>query len=239
MRGPAVSAGNAGFTLLEALIATLLMGVIMAALANVTAQWLPGWDRGVARLQRVEAMAVGLDRLVGDIAAAEIVSAGDSKSPPLFDGGDLSVTFVRTMLNPNASRGLEVVRIAGVSDDRGPVVVRSTAPFAPGGADAGSADTILFSNPVAMVRGPFSIAFSYAGPDRVWHADWRQQPVLPRAVRVLLRDLATSTTLAVSTTTLVHAELAASCAWAQSISDCPGLVSHDTSARAGDLTVAP
>jgi general secretion pathway protein J len=193
----------------------------------------------VARLQRVEAMALGLDRLVGDIATAEIVSAGDSKAPPLFDGGDLSVTFVRTRLNPNATGGLEVVRIAGLSDERGPVVVRSTAPFAPGGVDAGGADTILFSNPVAMVRGPFGVAFSYAGPDRVWRDQWRQQPVLPRAVRVLLRDLATSTTLAVSTTTMVHAELPASCTWARTVDDCPALVNHNTSAQAGGPNGTP
>jgi general secretion pathway protein J len=232
MSNPAVSAGDAGFTLVEALIATLLMGVIMAALATVTAQWLPGWDRGIGRLQQVEAMAVGLDRLVNDVAAAEIVSTGDVKAPPFFDGGGLSVTFVRTILNPNATRGLELVRIAGTSDERGPVVVRSTAAFAPGGADAGSADTVLFSNPVAMIRGPFSVAFSYAGPDRVWHDDWHQQPTLPRAVRVLLRDAVTSTTLAVSTATLVRVELPAMCTWATTVAGCPQLGGQSGAAQA-------
>ena len=37
---------RAGFTLLEALVATALMGLILAALATITAQWLPNWDRG-------------------------------------------------------------------------------------------------------------------------------------------------------------------------------------------------
>lgn len=31
----------AGFTLIEALVATLLMAMILSALATVTAQWLP------------------------------------------------------------------------------------------------------------------------------------------------------------------------------------------------------
>ena len=71
MTPTAAQSGNSGFTLVEALLAVLLMSIIMAALASVTAQWLPSWDRGVGRLQRIEAVADGLDRLAGDIAAAD------------------------------------------------------------------------------------------------------------------------------------------------------------------------
>ena len=208
MTPTAAQSGNSGFTLVEALLAVLLMSIVMAALASVTAQWLPSWDRGVGRLQRIEAVADGLDRLAGDIAAAEIVSAGRN-APPLFDGGELSVAFVRTILSPNAAGGLEIVRIAELSDERGPVLVRSTAPFTPN--VTGGADSISFVNPVALIRTPYRVTFSYAGPDRVWHDTWHQQTLLPRAVRVRLRDAATSTTLAVSTTALIHAELRASC----------------------------
>jgi general secretion pathway protein J len=236
MRRPDVTSGDAGFTLVEALLATVLMGIIMAGLAAVTAQWMPSWDRGIGRLQRVEILALGLDRVVADIAAAKIISTGDGKGPPLFDGGELSVTFVRTRLNPNASGGLEIVRLAEVADERGPVLVRSTAPFVPT-ADAASADAILFSNPVTMVRAPYRVAFSYAGPDRVWRDTWHQQTVLPRAVRVQLRDLATSATLAVSTTALIHAELPASCTWPTAVTRCPGLLGPGTAAA--DLNGPP
>jgi general secretion pathway protein J len=50
----------AGFTLVEVLMATALMGAILAALATVTAQWLPNWNRGFARVQRTENLALGL-----------------------------------------------------------------------------------------------------------------------------------------------------------------------------------
>ena len=43
---------EAGFTLIEVLMATLLMTVILAALATVTSQWLPNWNKGMARVQR-------------------------------------------------------------------------------------------------------------------------------------------------------------------------------------------
>ncbi len=68
--------GIAGFTMVEALLATALMGVILSALATVTAQWLPNWNRGFSRVQQTEHLALGLERVVADLAAAEFVSVG-------------------------------------------------------------------------------------------------------------------------------------------------------------------
>ena len=59
-----------GFTLMEALVATALMGVVLAALAAITAQWLPNWNRGIARVQRSELLSVSLHRLIADLEAA-------------------------------------------------------------------------------------------------------------------------------------------------------------------------
>ena len=67
------SRGEAGFTLIEVLMATLLMTVILAALATVTAQWLPNWNRGIARVQRAERLAMGLDRMAADLSVAEMM----------------------------------------------------------------------------------------------------------------------------------------------------------------------
>jgi general secretion pathway protein J len=212
---------NAGFTLVEALVATLLMAFILGALATVTAQWLGNWDRGFIRAQRVELLAAGLERVVADLAAAEIVSPGGGNDPPLFDGGELSVTFVRTALGPNTSHGLEVVRIGETADSRGPALVRTTAPFVPIAAGA-RGDQLNFGNLVVMIRAPYRISFSYAGADQVWRETWRGAKQLPRAVRVSVRDAATSRTLATSTSTLVHAEIPARCTW-PTTTECPGI----------------
>ena len=212
---------NAGFTLVEALVATLLMAFILGALATVTGQWLPNWDRGLLRAQRVELFAAGLERLVGDLAAAEIVAAGGANDVPLFDGAELSVTLVRTTLGPNTANGLEVVRVAETSDARGPALVRMTAPFVPMAAGARDADQLHFSNPVVVIRAPYRVSFSYAGADGVWRDTWRGAKQLPRAVRVSVRDAATSRTLALSTSTFVHAEVPPRCALARTTIDCP------------------
>ena len=104
--------GTDGFTLIEALAATVLMGMILAALATVTAQWLPNWDRGFARVQRSELLDLALERMIADLAAAEFVSPSRKTTQPLFEGAELSVTFVRSAFGPNVRGGLEIVRIA-------------------------------------------------------------------------------------------------------------------------------
>jgi general secretion pathway protein J len=210
---------TAGFTLIEVLMATALMGAILAALATVTAQWLPNWNRGFARVQRSEQLGLGLERLIADLAAAEFVSPGRGTVTPLFDGAEQSVTLVRTAIGPNARAGLDIVRMAEVGSDRGPALVRTRAAFVPA-AEGRNAMPTNFAEPVVLVRAPFRVLFSYAGPDRIWKNTWRGAPLLPRAIRATVRDSTTGQTLATSTATLVHAEVPVDCLTSESIRDC-------------------
>ncbi len=219
---PTRRAREAGFTLIETLIATALMAAILAALATVTAQWLPNWNRGFARIQRSEGLALGIDRLVGDLAAAQFITAGREFTQPVFEGGALAVMLVRPTFGPNALPALDVVRIAETAAERGRVLVRTHAPYVP--IVTGVNDRIQpnFTDPVVLIREPYRVSFSYAGPDRVWKQSWRNSDVLPRAIRVMIRDLATEQILAVSTATPVHVELPAQCVSAQKVASCTG-----------------
>ena len=210
---------SAGFTLVEALLATALMGAILAAIATVTAQWLPNWNRGFLRVQGTETLAAGLERIVADLAAAEFVTAGAAVRQPVFDGTELSVTFLRSALGPNTRPGLELVRISEMGGDKGLMTVRTRAPFMPMGRDGVSPQPAP-ANPVVLVRAPYRVTFSYAGPDRVWRNIWRGEGSLPAAIRVQLRDATTDRTLSVSTATLVHADMPADCVAAEVIADC-------------------
>jgi general secretion pathway protein J len=111
-------AGEAGFTLIEVLLATLLMTVILAALATVTSEWLPNWNKGMARVQRAERLAMGLDRIVADLSVAEIIAANSDARKPLFEGSELAVTFLRTAVGPNARPGLEIIRFIEKADSQ-------------------------------------------------------------------------------------------------------------------------
>jgi general secretion pathway protein J len=209
----------AGFTLVEALLATALMGVILAAIGTVTAQWLPSWNRGFERVQRAELLAVGLERIVADLAAAEFVTAAGGAAPPAFDGSELSVTFLRSALGPNTRPGLEVVRIAETGGEKGLMTVRTRARFLPAGRDGASVQPAP-TDPVVLLRAPYRVTFSYAGPDRVWRNIWRGERMLPKAIRVQVRDAATDRTLAVSTALLVRADMPADCILAEVLADC-------------------
>ena len=212
--------GEAGFTLIEMLLAMVLMVGILAALASVTSQWLPNWNRGFAHVQRTELFGLGLERLVADLSAAEFVTANGKAKKPLFEGDELGVEFVRAAIGPSARPGLEVVRISTVSDNRGLALVRSNAPFVALPENAKLRDLSTFSGQVAIIRAPYRAYFSYAGPDRVWQNNWRDADRLPIAIRVLVRDAATQHTLAVSTATILHVSVPAECATAQDPKKC-------------------
>jgi len=224
----------AGFTLLEALIATALLATILAALATITGQWLPNWNRGFVRVQRSEQIALGLERIAADLAAAEFISAGRDLLQPVFDGRALSVTFVRTTLGPGAGAGLEMVRIAAITDERGPVVVRTRAPFEPVRKGTNDRNEPRFADPVVLVRAPYRLSFSYAGVDRVWRDVWQQQLQLPIAIKLTVRDATTRETLAVSTATVVHAGIPAQCISAKSLAECISSLEQAPSSQPGD-----
>lgn len=207
---------DAGFTLIEVLIATLLMTMILAALATVTAQWLPNWNRGMLRVQRTERLALGLDRIATDLAAALTIPPNIANGLPVFDGGELAVTFVRAAIGPNAGVGLEAVRIAETADDQGFALVRERTSFAPLPPGA----ILAFANPVVLVRAPYRVSFAYAGPDRNWQPTWRDAPVLPSMIRISVRDAATGRLVAASTAVPVHVNAPASCAGTKTAATC-------------------
>jgi general secretion pathway protein J len=220
------AADTAGFTLVEMLVAMLLMAMIVGALTTVTAQWLPAWSYGFSRLQRTELMAIGLDRIARDLADAAFISADRKNKSPFFDGADLSVVFVRPAISPNARGGLEIVRISESADQQGRLVARAAAPFAPGQISAGQ---INFANPVVLIRAPYRLLLAYAGKDRLWKSNWHGEKVLPSAVRLTIRDAATDRPLAASTVVDIHAEVSADCAQSTSDDACGG-----SKADAGD-----
>ena len=208
--------GEAGFTLIEVLVATLLMTVILAALATVTAQWLPNWNRGLNRVQRAERLAQGLDRIVADLSVAKMIPVNKDAKLPLFEGSELAVTFLRTAVGPNARPGLEIIRLVEKADSQGLAMVRERAPFAPMPSDG----QIRFADQVVLIRSPLRVTFAYAGPDQVWQPDWRGQKELPNMVRVTVRDSATGQVLAVSRAATVHVNASAECARSKNATTC-------------------
>jgi general secretion pathway protein J len=225
--------GEAGFTLIEMLIATVLMVFILTALATVTAQWMPNWNHGMARMERDERFAFGLNRIVEDLAVAEFVPANTTVKTPYFDGRELSVSFVRTAIGPSSRPGLEIVRFQEMADAGGPALVRSRAPFVPMDASAQA----RLADPVVLIRSPYRVMFAYSGADDTWQPTWRNAVEMPKRVRITVRDGITQQRLAVSTAALVHIDLPAACVREKNVNQCLTQIAQGTAA-AGNQTPA-
>jgi general secretion pathway protein J len=191
----------AGFSLIEAMATLALTAIIIMALSSVAGQWLPNWRRGFVDLQRADLLGVGLERVVDDLSAAEYVTPSASVPGPLFEGDATSVTFVRSAIGPDAYPHLEIVRLAEIKETRGLAIVRTRARFAPTAPrpPGAHAPAIAFGDPVTLIRAPFHISFSYAGPDRLWLPSWKGRRDLPEAVRISVRDTVANRVLAAST----------------------------------------
>ena len=79
---------------------------------------------------------------------------------------------------------------------------------------------IRFADQVVLIRSPFRVSFSYAGPDQVWQKEWRGQKKLPDMIRFSVRDIATGQVLAVTSATNVHVNAPAECARAKNPVQC-------------------
>jgi general secretion pathway protein J len=198
--------GEAGFTLIEALVALALTGLVLSALGTITAQWLPSWNRGLDRIQQSELIGTAMQRIAADLAAAEYVPPSRDRRKPLFDGSALSVTFVRTSLGPNVGVGLDVVRIGETSEQGGLVTVRTRAAFAPLPPGVSLSEQIQPSEPVVLLRPPLRLSFGYAGPDRVFRDSWHDADRLPAVIMLTVRDGRSERVLSVSTATPVHVD---------------------------------
>jgi len=198
--------GEEGFTLIEALVALALTGLVLSALGTITAQWLPSWNRGLDRIQQSELIGIAMQRIAADLAAAEYVPPNRDTRKPLFDGSALSVTFVRTALGPNVGVGLDVVRISETTDQGGLEAVRTRAAFGPLPPGVSPSEQIHGSDPVVLLRPPLRLSFSYAGPDRIFRDSWHDADKLPAAILLTVRDGRSERVLSVSTATPVHVD---------------------------------
>ena len=197
--------GEGGFTLIEALVALALTGLVLSALANLTAQWLPSWNRGLDRIQRSEMVGITLQRLADDLADALPVPASASDMGPFFSGSEQSVTFVRTALGPNAGPELDVVHLGETTDKAGLATVRSRTQFRPMPPNASASNQFHFREPVVLLRAPYRLTFAYVGDDdEEWQSSWRDPGKLPSRIKFTVRD--SSNGRAISTVTSIHVQ---------------------------------
>jgi general secretion pathway protein J len=185
-----------GFTLVEVLAAFAIGAVIIAACAALIHNVALNFDRGTKTVDVAERFVLAIDRLSADFASVRAVARRSEAGPALAflgepGGGQTpgKILFVAAAPVTGAPPGDEVVMLTIEQDEKVMRLVRRRASW-PG--PASSFDDVAPDNPVVLIEGKWSISFLFGRltPERAlaWHSSWIGEAMLPRFVRLMVRD---------------------------------------------------
>jgi general secretion pathway protein J len=184
--------GDAGFTLVELLVAITLFALMTTVLVGGFRFGARVWessdagagsvlDSGSAYALTRRTLASALPILDGEPAAAEPYVA--------FAGSPSTVSFIAPAPAQAFPGGLYQVAFSLVPGDRGVSLVMQVRPHLPRLATAAA---LQGERSVVLVQGAGGGEFLYFGPgsagaERSWQGDWQQRTALPDLVAVRLR----------------------------------------------------
>jgi prepilin-type N-terminal cleavage/methylation domain-containing protein len=185
-----------GFTLVEVLAALAIGAVIIAACAGLIHNVVLNFDRGTKTVDVAERFVLAIDRLTADFASARAVARRTEAGPALAflaePGGGRTpgkIVFVAAAPVTGAPPGDEVVTLTVEQDESVIRLVRRRASW-PG--PTSRFEDVAPDNPVVLIEGKWSISFLFGRltPERglAWYSSWIGEAMLPRFVRLLVRD---------------------------------------------------
>jgi len=194
-QSPHMSA-HGGFTLVEVLAAFAIGAVIIAACAALIHNVALNFDRGTRTVDVAERFVLAIDRLSADFASARAVARRSEAGPALAFVGEPGggqtpgkIVFVAAAPVTGAPPGDEVVMLTVEQDEKVMRLVRRRASWL---GPASSFDDVAPDNPVVLIEGKWSISFLFGRltPERAlaWHSSWIGEAMLPRFVRLMVRD---------------------------------------------------
>jgi general secretion pathway protein J len=178
---------QAGFTLVETLVAIALLSLLTAALTASLRFGLDAWAKGTAHSDQLSRTLTvqGLLRRTLQEAYPYFVFNDPACQCVDFDGARDALMFLAYAPAALGGSGrsrfrLSVTRHEGLSD----LVMTSQAELAAGGSPSSEEKTLL--------AGAASVEFSYFGRLRTesgakWHDQWSRQTVLPQLLRIQVR----------------------------------------------------
>jgi prepilin-type N-terminal cleavage/methylation domain-containing protein len=215
-----VRAGCDGFTLIEVLAALAIASVIIVASAALIRNVALFFDRGTRGVTEAERLMLAVERLAGDFSSARFVSrktddgvAAAFAAEQASSERPASIVFVGAGRSVSGARADDDLISLTVEED-GEVrrLVRRRATW-PGPRTRFEDETL--QDPVVLIEGKLDISFGFGRvtPDGAltWYANWAGEWVLPRYVRLILRDRATGADLLGEADFVVRADAPATC----------------------------
>ena len=208
-----------GFTLLELLAALAIGAVILAAVAALVRNVALNFDRGTRTVNEGEHLLLAVERLAADIGGARFVTvAGAATATVAFFGevgGDSQsgkLVFVGPGGIGSSREGEELVGLTVEQDGDVARLVRRSAPW-PGPRTR--LEDVMLDDPVTLLEGNLLIEFNFGRLNDggvAWSDAWKNQPVLPRFVRLRLRNRATGVDVMAPTDFVIRADASGGCA---------------------------
>ncbi len=185
-RGPA----NAGFTLVELLVALALLGLLASLMFGGFRFGVRAWERVGAHADHASDIqwAQGFLRRRPNEAALVRAAIEDRNPPVLFDGGPNSLAFVTVLPVYGDVGGHSVLRLSLRPGKTGGELVLGWAPHR---FDAEDLEDELVDERV-LLDGVERIELAYHGrqdpdsPRASWLSEWREADALPGLVRIRL-----------------------------------------------------
>jgi general secretion pathway protein J len=217
-----------GFTLIEVLAAFAIASVIIIATAALIRNVALHFDRGTRGVGEAERLMLAVERLSADFGSARFVSRRtDNGTAVAFigeqAGGDkpAKVVFVGAAGIASGPPGDEVVVFTVEQDGSVMRLVRRRAAW-PG--PRSRFEDVSPQDPVILIEGRFDITFVFGRvtPEHglAWHSSWIGESVLPRFVRLILRDRATGKDLLGEADFVLRANAPAGCGRPNAAASC-------------------
>jgi general secretion pathway protein J len=212
--------GVQGFTLIEVLAALAIGSVVIVATAALIHNVALNFDRRTGLVGRADQLLLAIERLAADFGAARLVpqplgpqSAGGGDRIAAFIGGPAEVKFVAAGGTATGPQGEEVVSLTVEERDDTSQLVRRRAPWR---GPRTPFESIALRDPVQMLEGKVEISFAFgslaADGTVTWSETWSGQPLLPRLVRLSIRDRASGAELVPAVEFAVRADAPIDCA---------------------------
>jgi len=181
-----------GFTLLEMLIAFMLVSLLFLALFSSFNTIGRSWDAADTRINKTEDMRLIADFLRRQLGQAMVVRIKDDKEQPIyaFEGTATSLRYAAPLQPLQHEGGIFLIELNIVAGKDGKKLEMLYAPYRP---ELTWDDAFKDAEPVLVFDGLQDAVFAYfgaeeEGKDAEWASDWEDKPRYPNMLKLSWAD---------------------------------------------------